>query len=99
MNKSKIWLPMILVISAVVASGCLPQEMPTQPTATPTFTPEPQPMDDQGDGGEAQEADPPSADIAPEPTPFDLTQLHATDPTTVNTGSGRPMVLEFFAFW
>jgi hypothetical protein len=98
-KQSRTWLPMLLVISALIASGCLPNEMPTQPTATPTYTPEPQPMDDLDNGGDAAEADPPSADTAPEATPFDLTQLHATDPDTVNLGSGRPVLLEFFAFW
>ncbi len=35
------------------------------------------------------------ADAKPTPRP----ELSATEPLTVNLASGRPMLLEFFAFW
>lgn len=35
------------------------------------------------------------ADVRPTPRP----ELSATDPSTVNLASGRPVLLEFFAFW
>lgn len=98
MNKPRTWLPVLLIITAVVASGCQSSVLPP-PTPTPTFTAVPQPVDT-GDGeGDPPAAVPAATDAIPEATPYDLTQLHATDPTTVNTASGRPMVLEFFAFW
>jgi hypothetical protein len=34
----------------------------------------------------------------PAPKPV-RTELEATDPTTVSLASGRPMLVEFFAFW
>ena len=36
-----------------------------------------------------------SADAKPTPRP----ELSATEPSTVNLASGRPILLEFFAFW
>jgi hypothetical protein len=89
---------MLLAIVALAVSGCLPDEMPTA-VPTPTFTVAPQP-DDNGEGNSGQsDAAPTQEETIPEPTPFDLTQLHATDPTTVNLASGKPTLLEFFAFW
>ncbi len=35
------------------------------------------------------------ADVKPTPRP----ELSATDPSTVNLASGKPVLLEFFAFW
>jgi hypothetical protein len=93
------WLPMLVVVSAVVVSGCLPVDNVPLPTATPTFTPESQPEQDNSGDSNQPEAVPTTGDTAPEATPFDLTQLHATDPSSVNLASGRPTVLEFFAFW
>lgn len=99
MIQSRYWLPVLLVLSAVVVSGCLPDEMPTQVVPTPTFTPDVQPVDSDGGEGDAPEAVPATPETIPEATPYDLTQLHATDPTTVTIASGRPVLLEFFAFW
>ncbi len=36
-----------------------------------------------------------SADVRPTPRP----ELSATEPSTVNLASGKPVLLEFFAFW
>lgn len=99
MDKFRIWLPILLVVTAVVISGCLPDEMPTQVVPTPTFTAVPQPINDGGDNGNQLEAASTEDEVVAEATPFDLTQLHATDPTTVNLASGRPTLVEFFAFW
>ena len=35
------------------------------------------------------------ADVRPTPRP----ELSATEPSTVNLASGKPVLLEFFAFW
>ncbi len=40
---------------------------------------------------------PESASAGAKPTP--RSELSATEPSTVNLASGRPMLLEFFAFW
>ncbi len=39
----------------------------------------------------------PTDTAAPPPTVSD--ELRATDPTTVNLATGKPTLLEFFAFW
>lgn len=99
MIHRRYWLPLLLVVTAVVIAGCLPDEMPTQVVPTPTFTPEPQPVESNGGEGDAPGEAPDVEETVPEATPYDLTQLHATDPDTVNLGSGRPTLVEFFAFW
>jgi hypothetical protein len=35
----------------------------------------------------------------PEGQPAVRTQMEATDPVTVNLASGKPQLVEFFAFW
>ena len=41
----------------------------------------------------------PGADVG-QPTAATIrTELHATDPATVNLASGKPTLVEFFAFW
>jgi hypothetical protein len=64
-----------------------PTEEPL-PGATPTST-------------EAEEgAVEPTSTTSPEAPPATARpSLHATDPTTVNLGSGKPTLVEFFAFW
>jgi len=44
---------------------------------------------------------PPTAQVVPaQPAaPTIRTELAATDPTTVNLASGKPTLVEFFAFW
>ena len=43
-----------------------------------------------------EETPPPTEPPAPKPV---RTELEATDPTTVSLTSGRPILVEFFAFW
>ena len=40
-------------------------------------------------------SEPAPADVKPTPRP----ELSATEPSTVNLASGRPQLVEFFAFW
>jgi len=49
------------------------------------------------EGEDAAPAPPESAptDVKPTPRP----ELSATEPSTVNLASGKPVLLEFFAFW
>ncbi len=50
------------------------------------------------EGDVASISEPPeSASAGAKPTP--RPELSATEPSTVNLASGRPMLLEFFAFW
>jgi hypothetical protein len=69
-------------------------EPPPAPSATPTATkpssPDSDSMQDSGD-----EASPPE----PSATPTVRPGLEATDPESVNLASGKPTLLEFFAFW
>lgn len=95
-QRTRIWLPLLVVFVAAVASGCSPDNVPPPATATPTYTPEPQPVESESDQPQAED---PASDAPPEPTPFDLNELHATDPTSVNLSSGKPTLVEFFAFW
>jgi hypothetical protein len=99
-NSYRTWLLLLIVIIAGLLSGC-DTDNPVAPaaTATPTLTPVPPVADSGGGESDQPEAVPATAETAPEATPFDLTQLHATDPSSVNLASGRPTVLEFFAFW
>ena len=46
---------------------------------------------------ESAPAPPESAPADPKPTP--RPELSATEPSTVNLASGKPVLLEFFAFW
>jgi hypothetical protein len=51
---------------------------------------------------EATQQSTPTADEAatsPGPTPTARKGLHATDPESVVLASGKPMLVEFFAFW
>ncbi|MES0339508.1 MAG: hypothetical protein ABUK16_05205 [Anaerolineales bacterium] len=49
------------------------------------------------EGEGAAPAPPESAPADPKPTP--RPELSATEPSTVNLASGKPVLLEFFAFW
>jgi len=57
--------------------------------------------DSEGEDGAAEtaadDAEPEETDAAAEPPP--LGELRATDPGTVALGSGKPQLVEFFAFW
>ncbi|MGD8604830.1 MAG: hypothetical protein PVF49_09705 [Anaerolineales bacterium] len=99
MNLRQAWLPLLMMVAALAASGCLPDEMPTQVVPTPTFTPESQLVEVGEGGADAPEPAATTIEAAPEATPFDLAQLRATNPSTVDLASGQPTLLEFFAFW
>jgi hypothetical protein len=86
-------LPIILLTLAVAVAGCgAPQATPAEvaaPAATPTSLS-------------------PVQTAAPVETPVETPAaamptaragLEATDPTSVNLASGKPALVEFFAFW
>jgi len=86
---------LILVLAvALLLGACAPAAVPTAaPEAAP---PEPLPQPT------APEAAAPAESAAPESssaTPTARAGLEATDPTTVALGAGKPVLLEFFAFW
>jgi hypothetical protein len=60
------------------------------PTSTPTLTPVPEDVQDDGE---------PQAPPAPSATPTVRPGLEATDPESVDLASGKPTLLQFFAFW
>lgn len=81
----------------VVVVGCSPTRQiaptPTESidpveTATATSVPSETPM---------EQAEP--AQIPTEPKPVPRAGLAATDPNSVQIGSGEPLLIEFFAFW
>ena len=45
------------------------------------------------------ETEPPTEEVVVSLPTSRGNELHATDPATVNIGSGRPQLIEFFAFW
>lgn len=49
------------------------------------------------EGEDAAPTPPVSAPADPKPTP--RPELSTTEPSTVNLASGKPVLLEFFAFW
>lgn len=68
------------------------------PSATPTVTPQ---VDEVSSGETDLVEDSGDQPSPPEPsaTPTARPGLEATDPETVNLTSGKPTLLEFFAFW
>lgn len=64
------------------------EQQVASPTPTPTRVTE-----DMQDNGE------PQAPPAPSATPTVRPGLEATDPASVDLASGKPTLLEFFAFW
>jgi uncharacterized membrane protein len=82
-------------IPATVAN---PGDPPAMPSATPSSTPELADVSPAGTEAvqDAEEQVPP-----PEPsaTPTARPGLEATDPESVHLASGKPTLLEFFAFW
>jgi hypothetical protein len=63
---------------------------PQAASPTPTSTPVPEDTQDDGE---------PQAPPAPSATPTARPGLEATDPASVDLSSGKPTLLEFFAFW
>jgi hypothetical protein len=94
----------LVALAASVLFGCSSGVASSPPTAqgelppasTPTLLPEIAPTD------VAPRASPSSAvatSPSAEPTPTVRHGLHATDPGSVELASGRPQLVEFFAFW
>ena len=92
-----------VVVSAVLLGCSSPSEpLPTatapgttsipSPSAPATASPNEQGLHPEEGAGEAAQA--PEA-----PTPTVRSGLHATDPNGVVLASGRPTLVEFFAFW
>jgi len=86
---------LILVLAAVMLlSACAPAAVATTAPEAAPAEPLLQPT--------APEAAAPSEPAAPVPsaaTPTARAGLEATDPTTVALGTGKPVLLEFFALW
>jgi hypothetical protein len=89
------FLPFVLLVLVVV--GCSParqiaptptESMDPVQTATATSVPSETP---------AEQAEP--AQVPTEPKPVPRAGLAATDPNSVQIGSGEPLLIEFFAFW
>jgi hypothetical protein len=74
-----------LVLLAACQTSTPAADPAVVPVDAPSTTPTPAPMMDQ------------QADV-PTLTPV-KSALEATDPATVQLGSGEPLLVEFFAFW
>jgi hypothetical protein len=94
----------LILLTALVLVGCSPGAASLSPsppvaqpptsTATPVVQATPAGVAQTPLATEAQ------ADTAPPgPTPTIRRGLHATDPGSVVLASGRPQLVEFFAFW
>ncbi len=101
MNR-KTYLTLGLLI-VFVLSACTPSAS-APPLPTPTLAPQsaaPAPLADE------MPAEVPATAVISEPTEAMVValptsrgeELHATDPETVNLASGKPQLIEFFAFW
>jgi len=79
-------------------TACQPTPQSIDPTAQPPPQSELGPADP---GQPAPTSADPTAQTAPsQPTAHTIrTELAATDPSTVDLTSGRPTLVEFFAFW
>jgi len=93
------------LLAVFLLSACAPSA--PAPTPTPILPPvAPEPVENQeapvaptvaAQAATAQPTDGPTA-VAIVPTSRG-NDLHATDPVAVNVASGRPQLIEFFAFW
>ena len=93
MYRTRKLLP-VVALCAVVLAGCgspapaagiEPEIKPTVSTAAPSLP--------------AAALDTPAASGEVAPTPTLRVGQEATDPATVNLGSGKPTLVKFFAFW
>lgn len=87
---------LLWILAALLVGGCAPAALPAEVPATEDLLAEllPQPTAPLA----ADSAEPASPEL-PSATPKVRTGLDATDPTTVAVGAGKPVLLEFFAFW
>jgi hypothetical protein len=78
---------LLLGACAPASPASAPPAEPGEPVAQPTAAPT------DASPADAAPGDPVAA------TPTARAGLEATDPTSVALGAGRPVLLEFFAFW
>ena len=82
--------------AALLVGGCAPAALPTAAPASEAALAEPLPQPTAPVAAGPAESLPPDT---PSTTPKVRTGLEATDPMTVALGTGKPVLLEFFAFW
>ncbi|NOY98662.1 MAG: hypothetical protein GXP40_05595 [Chloroflexi bacterium] len=98
------------LLAVIVISACAPKTSapPASPPPAPTVElsdsvqPSPAPATEESapaPGTESPDAAGPTAESAPVVVTPRGNQLEATDPSMVNLASGRPQLIEFFAFW
>ncbi len=108
MNRKTLLTLSLLIV--FMLSACTPTESapaaPAEPTLAETTQEEAPPPAPEAAEVEAEEpAALPAATEAPAEEPVVAVatsrgnDLHATDPVTVNIASGKPQLIEFFAFW
>lgn len=102
MKRAAATLPLAVALAAVVLGACAPapaSQAPPDKQPAPTLevlaTAVPSPVAPSAEPPAEGEL-PPTEVPAPKPA---RTALEATDPTTVSLASGRPTLVEFFAFW
>ena len=102
-RKTLLTLGLLIVF---VLSACTPTESapvaPPEPTVAETTQEEAPPAPEVTE--EETPVAAPAATESPAEEPVALatsrgSDLHATDPGTVNIASGKPQLVEFFAFW
>ncbi len=94
----------LMVLAALVLIGCSPglasPPPSTQVQQPPPDTATPLPLVPPTEAAPSPIVTPSEASLAPpEPTPTVRKGLHATDPGSVVLASGKPQLVEFFAFW
>jgi hypothetical protein len=102
----------ILVLFLLILTGCAPAEVVNTPTdlnpaAVESQTPEIAPTDTSRPDVADSVTQPNTSEQQPTKTPLQTDtlpvlpkeELQATDPTTVSLASGKPTLVEFFAFW
>lgn len=103
MKQSRLLQLMIAFLGAALVAGCTGAAVPT-PSPEPVVELQPEPTEAVV-VEEEQKIEPvplPTEEVVAPPTsepPVVKTGLEATDPTTVVLASGKPTLVEFFAFW
>lgn len=89
----------LAVLLALASMSCQPRA--AQPTMQPTLATAPSQLGAPTLAGQPATKPAESAPNDPRPVlvPTAREALQATDPTTVTLGTGRPALVEFFAFW
>jgi hypothetical protein len=94
-----------ITLATLVMVGCSPGPVSPAPQGTqegalpvPTSTPEAQASRVEAPLSPLPTVDDPTS-AEPQPTPTLRVGLQATDPQTVVLASGKPQLVEFFAYW